>query len=524
MADVNSFEIFPWNDNFETGIEIIDQQHQKLVDIINELANQLANCSNANILDEVFVELADYAAYHFKTEEAIWHEHLVTDDWFIEHQKTHERFFEQVMTLKNNKENLSFDEVIHQMLSFLTQWLAAHILEKDKRFAIVVLNIKAGHSLEKAKELANEEMSGATKVLIKTVLTMYDSLSTRSIELMREKALRKQAEQKLLESEERWRFLIDNQGDSVWDWNIEQNSFNASSYDPPLLDIASGNLFNKHHQSNIHPTDIAQVKKDLQAHLNGETDFYINKHRVFRSDKNCWSWILSKGKVVTWDEKGNALRMIGVHIDISEKELATQIYRNSSQAMFVTDINKKIIAINPAFEEITKLNASEVIGKNPNTLISNFDNHQLEEIQNSLQQTGTWYGEVWGKHQNGDDYCLAVNINIVADNEGTIAQYIGLFSDITEKKQNEQILLQKEQEKRDIFNATISSTYHIVNNLLNQMMFFKLQVEELNALDTDMAELYEQMMTEGKKLVEQLAAVEELTEESIKASIADRNL
>ena len=52
------FEIFPWNNNLETGIDIIDEQHKRLVQLLNQLAAHLANRSHKVTLTTVFSELA----------------------------------------------------------------------------------------------------------------------------------------------------------------------------------------------------------------------------------------------------------------------------------------------------------------------------------------------------------------------------------------------------------------------------------------------------------------------------------
>ncbi len=80
-------------------------------------------------------------------------------------------------------------------------------------------------------------------------------------------------------------------------------------------------------------------------------------------------------------------------------------------------------------------------------------------------------------------------------------------------------MLKKEKEKRIVFNATVSSTQHILNNLLNQMVYFKMKAEKSNLFDNETIELYEQSMKEGKELVEKLSSVKELTEEKIKKSV-----
>ena len=195
---MENIEIFPWNDNFETGISIIDEQHRQLVQLLNELGQSVANHSRPVELDRVFNRLTSYAEFHFKTEEGIWNSHFRNDDWLMEHEHTHHSFIEKVASLKSEEKNKPLEDLIQDILSFLTQWLAFHILDSDKRMAKAVIAIRAGKNLEDAKDIADKEMSGSTQVLINTVLAMHDGLSSRTLELMKEKKLREQAEADLL--------------------------------------------------------------------------------------------------------------------------------------------------------------------------------------------------------------------------------------------------------------------------------------------------------------------------------------
>lgn len=77
----------------------------------------------------------------------------------------------------------------------------------------------------------------------------------------------------------------------------------------------------------------------------------------------------------------------------------------------------------------------------------------------------------------------------------------------------------KEMEKRTIFDATIRSTQHIVFNLLNQMQYFKLEADQSKTFDKEINALYEETMSEGKKLVDQLCSVDVLTAENINKSV-----
>jgi len=193
----NSVEILPWNKNFESGIEVIDTQHKQLVKLLNVLVSHLAFQSEAPEITKVFDELKAYTAYHFSTEEKIWHEHFRNDSWEELHQKGHADFIAKVLEIKGGELHKNPDVVIEEIVSFLTHWLAMHIIESDKRMAKVVLALPSGMSLEECKVIANQEMEGATRVLIETVMGMYDTLAHRTIQMTREISRRIKAEQDL---------------------------------------------------------------------------------------------------------------------------------------------------------------------------------------------------------------------------------------------------------------------------------------------------------------------------------------
>ena len=194
---MNSNQIFPWNKNFETGVPLIDEQHEKLVQLLNLLASHLAHQSSTPQLHAIFDELAAYALHHFESEEKIWNEFLKDDPWKTKHVEVHGHFVSTVLKLKAEKSDKPFDETIEGILKFLTHWLVFHILEDDMRMAKVVLAIQSGNTREQAKELADFSMRGSMRVLIDSILIMYDTLTTRSLQLTREIINRQKADAKL---------------------------------------------------------------------------------------------------------------------------------------------------------------------------------------------------------------------------------------------------------------------------------------------------------------------------------------
>lgn len=193
----HTLEIFPWTANFETGIPEIDEQHQALVRLLNKLVGHLAFQSDAPELDAVLEELKRYTVYHFTTEEKIWHAHFSNDPWEEWHSKAHNDFIDKVVEFTAHRSDRDQESMLEELVSFLTHWLAMHIIESDKRMAKVVLALPSGVSLEQAKDIANKEMAGATRVLIDTVMGMYDKLASRTIQMRREIAKRIKAEQEL---------------------------------------------------------------------------------------------------------------------------------------------------------------------------------------------------------------------------------------------------------------------------------------------------------------------------------------
>jgi hemerythrin-like metal-binding protein len=193
---MTKIEIFPWNTNFETGIPIIDEQHKGLIDLLNLLVSHIAFQSDAPTLNVVFDELKAYTINHFSTEEAVWERYFHGDPWIEWHKHAHVDFITEVVRMKEETDK-PLDDIIEEIVKFLTHWLAFHILDSDKRMAIVVLALPSGMSMTQAKIRADAEMSGSTRILIETIMGMYDQLANRTVQVTKEINKRKKVEEEL---------------------------------------------------------------------------------------------------------------------------------------------------------------------------------------------------------------------------------------------------------------------------------------------------------------------------------------
>lgn len=210
-----SIDIFPWDDNFDTGLPSIDFQHRKLVALLNTLASHVAFRSDPAQLAAVFDELSAYTVYHFDTEELIWHEYFDADTLEQKHLATHAHFVQEVLRLKADLALQPVARVAEDALGFLARWLASHILETDRSMAYAVLAMQAGLGLEAAKQRAVEQMGGATRALIDIILSIYSTLSSNTLQLMRELAEHRQAQIALSRESEKTRAFLRHASDGI---------------------------------------------------------------------------------------------------------------------------------------------------------------------------------------------------------------------------------------------------------------------------------------------------------------------
>ena len=124
-----------------------------------------------------------------------------------------------------------------------------------------------------------------------------------------------------------------------------------------------------------------------------------------------------------------------------ELQQAALVYKNSHEAMAVTDASGIIISVNPAFTELTGYKQDEVIGKTHRILKSgHHDDLFYEEFYRVLNSTGQWQGEFWNRKKDGGIYIEWVTITAIYNADGTLHRHVSLSSDITEKKESEELV------------------------------------------------------------------------------------
>ena len=118
-----------------------------------------------------------------------------------------------------------------------------------------------------------------------------------------------------------------------------------------------------------------------------------------------------------------------------ELNQAAIVFDNTSEGIFITNAEPKIISSNAAFTEITGYEGYEVIGKKPSILRSGqHDAEFYQQMWQVIEEDGCWSGEVQNRRKSGEVYTELLSINSFKSESGKVLQYIGVFTDISNIK------------------------------------------------------------------------------------------
>ncbi|MHB8578587.1 MAG: bacteriohemerythrin [Ignavibacteriaceae bacterium] len=120
-----------WSDEYSVKIKSIDQQHSKLVDLINQLHSAMKDGKGKEVIGKVINELISYTQVHFAHEESLMSKYSYPG--YVKHKSLHDELVKQVLEIE--KEIKSGKTVISQdILRFLKKWLVEHIVGTDKLY------------------------------------------------------------------------------------------------------------------------------------------------------------------------------------------------------------------------------------------------------------------------------------------------------------------------------------------------------------------------------------------------------
>ena len=120
-----------WNENFSVGISKIDEQHKKIIKMINSLIEIYISEIFTEKISDILNEMSQYALKHFETEEQLMKEHNYPD--YTPHAIEHQEF--KMKTVRLSADTIKHKELVPaETLIYLKEWWINHILSTDMKF------------------------------------------------------------------------------------------------------------------------------------------------------------------------------------------------------------------------------------------------------------------------------------------------------------------------------------------------------------------------------------------------------
>lgn len=144
----------------------------------------------------------------------------------------------------------------------------------------------------------------------------------------------KRVEAELRQSEERLSLALKAANQGLYDLNVQTGETIVSPEYARMLGYEPEEFHETHAQwrERLHPDDRARVNRIYEEYVAQMHDEFQVEFRQ-RTKTGGWVWILSIGKIVTWDQEGNPIRMLGTHTDISERKLSEQALQQHSERL-----------------------------------------------------------------------------------------------------------------------------------------------------------------------------------------------
>ncbi len=178
-------QAFKWDDCFATGLVDVDEQHKRLIDLINRFGLLVIREEGASTveLETVFLKLFQYARYHFANEEALMTASGLTSQYVESHRKEHLQFIDEILLLSKEitTDNRGAAKIL---LEFLTHWLAYHILGTDLFMARQIAVTRSGSQTLDVDPADKRTHDPAKDALLSALNGLFQQVSDRNRALM----------------------------------------------------------------------------------------------------------------------------------------------------------------------------------------------------------------------------------------------------------------------------------------------------------------------------------------------------
>ncbi|MCI5165896.1 MAG: diguanylate cyclase [Candidatus Electrothrix sp. GM3_4] len=308
-----------------------------------------------------------------------------------------------------------------------------------------IRGFKAGGSDFLVKPYEPSELIARVSTQISLCRAQHE-LACRNQDLKEEIRDKEKAHAALLDSEYRNEAVLNNAAVCIGLLSLDGTYEMVNGLYADVFGYSRAEFQNMQLQDIVHPDYVDATEEVMEYIRYGQLEQHYADKKFIRKDGSVFPgghWLSPRRTGY-----GSCNGFVCIISDLTEQEkaenelrLAHTVFETSSEGMLVTDAENCIIMVNPAFTAITGYQREQAIGRDPSFLKSERQDEAFyRQMWKILLRKNNWQGEIWNRRRNGEEYPQWLSIAVIRNRNKSIAHYVALFSDISDRKKAEEIL------------------------------------------------------------------------------------
>ncbi|HEX7571525.1 MAG TPA: PAS domain S-box protein, partial [Bacteroidota bacterium] len=281
---------------------------------------------------------------------------------------------------------------------------------------------------------------------------------------------RKEAENGLYWSEQRYRSLVEAIPDWIWETDAAGRYTYASPKVKDLLGFDPTEVLGKRPRDFMQSQDAQEFGLQMMSFASRGEPFSGFQNRHITKDGR--TVILETSGVPVFDDKGHFRGYRGIDRDVTsrkhgeeERARLKMAVDQAAESILITEPDGRIVYVNPAFETITGYGKNEVLGKTPRILKSGkHDASWFAALWRTIARGEVWSGQITNRRKDGSLYDEEMVISPVRDSQGSIVNYVAVQRDMSRELEMERRL--RQSQKMESLGQLAGGIAHDFNNVL----------------------------------------------------------